>query len=178
MRTPINKIKQRPRQTMRAKLAVAQTTHGICIPVQKIPAERQHQPRTCSVHTASAINRQLCLHQALSAPYAETLSQKTRHSKFGKTENQQLRIQDPRPKPHYDHQLSSYRYMSTRFCSTFSHSAKSSFRSTVDASSNTRDTGSQVLSASPSPSHAALSTTLSPLAARAIVEMLRMWYSP
>ena len=49
-----------------------------------------------------------------------------------------------------------YRCTSVRLCSTFSLSALGSFHSTAGATSNTRDTGSQVLSAPSGPSQATL----------------------
>ena len=104
-------------------------------------------------HTASAMTRQLWLRQALSAPNAETPSQKNQ-------KNQQLRILDPSPNQNIqDHKPNPYRCTSARFCSAVNRSPLSSLRSTAGASWNMRDTGSEVLSASSSPSQATLTTT-------------------
>ena len=83
---------------LRMQLAETQTTHGTCISVQQSLVKRKHQPRTCSVHTASAMNRQLWLRQEeLPAPCAKIPSQqkKLEIQILDKTENQQFRIQDP-----------------------------------------------------------------------------------
>ena len=57
-------------------------THGTCVSVQRSPVKRKHQPRTCSFHTASAMNRQLWLRQQeLPALCAKNPNQK-KNSKF------------------------------------------------------------------------------------------------
>ena len=56
---------------LRMQLAETQTT------VEQSPVKRKHQPRTCSVHTASAMNRQRWLRQQeLPAPCAKIPSPK------------------------------------------------------------------------------------------------------
>ena len=64
-------------------------------------------------------------------------------------------------RPQYDHKSSPYRCTSARFCSAFIRIALSSSRSTAAAPWNTRDTGSQVLSASSSPFQATLTNNSS-----------------
>ena len=83
------------------------------------------------------------------------------------------------PVPIYNiyHKHDPYRYTSARFCFDLSGSALSSLRKHGRRVWNTRDTGSQVLSASSGPSQATWTVNSSPLAAHLIAEMLRMWYS-
>ena len=110
-------------------------------------------------HTASAMNHQLKRRQVLSAPCAEIPSQK-KNLKFKPSKKPNIRNSKfgiP-PKPQYYHKRSPYRCTSPRFRSILPRSALSSFRSTAVAPTNTRDTGSQVLSASSGPFQATLTT--------------------
>ena len=79
------------------------------------PVKRNNQPRTCSVHTASAMNRQLWLLEVLSAPGAEIPNQKKVEIQHcDQTENQQFKIRDP-PQTTIRSKRSSYRCTSPRF---------------------------------------------------------------
>ena len=145
----------------------------MCNPVQHPPVKRQHQPRTNSVHTQLRLNRQLWLRQAISAVNARNSESDKQKTRTSATHNLQFL-----PKAQYDHKRNPYRCTRARFSFAFSRSALNSLRSTAGASCNTRDTGSEVRSASSSPSQATLTTNSSALEARLIAEMIRMWYSP
>ena len=122
---------------------------------------------TLSTHSISDGPPSVAASGTISTPRRNSQSEKNEIQNSGRIENQQLTMRDP-PKPQYNYKRSPYCCTSARFC-------LSTFRRTAGASWNTRDTGSQELSASSSPSHAALTTNSSPLASRLIAEMPRIW---
>ena len=143
------------------------------------PVKRKHQPRTRSFHTQPWQCFASCGCVGCNQRPAQKFQARTMLGiqRFDQTENQQFIIQDP-PKPQYDHKRSPHRCTSACVCSASRRRALSSIRSKVGASLITRDTGYQVLSTSSSLPQATLKSNSSPLAARLIAEMPRIWYSP